>query len=143
MDWDKPLGDVAIKPIPPQDIDKNIREYTDVNGSWAWSKINEYLPSSFLLLLASCLPPIHTQEEDKPFWQGSSLGLFSISSAYELITSRSWNVKEDKWKVIWSLPVPQRVRTFQWLTLKNALLTNHKECYGILYIPRIVTFVEE
>lgn len=124
---DKPLIDVAIKPIPQHLLDQPIREYTTTTiGVWNWNKISEYLPSTLLLSLAGSIVPDDAFGDDKPLWKGTNFGDFSVGSAYEILKGTSWNLKDNKWKLGWNLQVPQRVQTFLWLVMKNALLTNEQ-----------------
>ncbi|KAK9027502.1 hypothetical protein V6N11_067335 [Hibiscus sabdariffa] len=53
---------------------------------------------------------------------------FSIRSAYESLASSTWDNKSSCWKWFWSLPVPQRLRLFIWLSYKERLMTNVERC---------------
>ncbi|KAK8478531.1 hypothetical protein V6N12_046303 [Hibiscus sabdariffa] len=53
---------------------------------------------------------------------------FSIRSAYESLASSTWDNKSSYWKWFWSLPVPQRLRLFIWLSYKERLMTNVERC---------------
>ncbi|KAK8483579.1 hypothetical protein V6N11_047206 [Hibiscus sabdariffa] len=49
---------------------------------------------------------------------------FSIKDAYERCVLHTLEPPSTHWKVIWSLPVTQRIRVFLWLSLRQKLLTN-------------------
>ncbi|KAH1082531.1 hypothetical protein J1N35_022292 [Gossypium stocksii] len=41
-----------------------------------------------------------------------------------MLNEDSWDLREDKWKIAWKYPRPQRVCIFIWTTLKQRLITN-------------------
>lgn len=47
-----------------------------------------------------------------------------MKSAYETHEVGTLSENPDIWKSIWKLQVPQKVRTFVWLIMKQALITN-------------------
>ncbi|KAK9046129.1 hypothetical protein V6N11_052029 [Hibiscus sabdariffa] len=62
---------------------------------------------------------------DKHF--GLALGgkqTFSTRSAYRVLCPRVLENAHSSWRIIWALQVPQRIRVFMWLVMREALLTN-------------------
>lgn len=57
---------------------------------------------------------------------------FSVKAVYGMLMKNSLNPSEVKWKLSWSLNVPQRVRHFIWLVFKGRLFTNAKRCRRVL-----------
>ncbi|MBA0628908.1 hypothetical protein Godav_023538, partial [Gossypium davidsonii] len=41
-----------------------------------------------------------------------------------MLKEGDWNLKDEKWKSVWKLPGPQRVRFFIWTALQERLLSN-------------------
>ncbi|XP_028786509.1 uncharacterized protein LOC114742412 [Neltuma alba] len=64
-----------------------------------------------------------TQGNIEARWRYDRNGVFSIKSAYSLIT-QDQQVSNPIWSKIWKLQVLQRCKTFMWLSLHNKLLTN-------------------
>lgn len=77
-----------------------------------------------ILLIAGFSPPNPLMGEDAAFWGGEESGLFSIKSAYKSLSSNEWQAQSNCWQKVWKLQVPQRVRTFMWLAMKQVLLKN-------------------
>ncbi|KAG8484316.1 hypothetical protein CXB51_023638 [Gossypium anomalum] len=44
-----------------------------------------------------------------------------------MLKEGDWNLKDDKWKSVWKLLGPQRVRFFIWTTLQRRLLSNMEQ----------------
>lgn len=70
-------------------------------------------------------------EDDFPCWNHTSNGLFSLSSAYQILSED--NEKEFShdvlFKLIWRWRGPQRVRTFLWKLAHGKLLTNEERSH--------------
>ncbi|KAK9985868.1 hypothetical protein SO802_030819 [Lithocarpus litseifolius] len=74
--------------------------------------------------------------EDKQIWALDSKGIFTVKSAYygAIALSRSGSVaslsdisREKRfWKLIWSLPVPHKIRHFTWRACRDILPTKSK-----------------
>lgn len=54
----------------------------------------------------------------------ASNGNFSVKVAYGILIKNTLNTSEVKWKLVWSLIVPQRVRHLILLVFKGRLFTN-------------------
>ncbi|KAK5818634.1 hypothetical protein PVK06_023577 [Gossypium arboreum] len=59
-------------------------------------------------------------------WGATSIGSFSLKSAYGKIRGGALNPKERIWELPWTLKGPQRICFFLWLAFKHRLLTNAK-----------------
>ena len=74
-------------------------------------------------------------EQDFIAWQPEKLGLFSVKSAYRLAltekmrhqdrgaTSARPDGERPSWKLIWSCPVPAKMKMLAWKISRNALAT--------------------
>ncbi|CAN1822388.1 Putative ribonuclease H protein At1g65750 [Linum perenne] len=69
-------------------------------------------------------PPQQNRGDDDWIWGCEKSGIFSIKSAYNLISSMEIGQDSEKWKSIWNWPGPNRIRFFLWLAAKERLLTN-------------------
>lgn len=50
---------------------------------------------------------------------------FSVKSEYRALGQDNWEEAQECWSCIWKLQVPTKIKTFLWLTRKEALLTNN------------------
>ncbi|CAN1851753.1 Putative ribonuclease H protein At1g65750 [Linum perenne] len=69
-------------------------------------------------------PPSPTGGNDELIWGPDPKGLFSIKSAYEILTATDRSIADQRWKSVWNWQGPNRVRFFLWLAVHNRLLTN-------------------
>ena len=63
-------------------------------------------------------------EEDDFGWRPLADGRFNSKSAYDLALGPTSVLLGVIWKQIWTLKVPQRVRTLMWVIQHGRLLTN-------------------
>lgn len=63
-----------------------------------------------------------SQSPDHPCWMGSSCGMFSTASAYDLINKKETDL--EGWGWFWKIKIPAKFKTFLLLILLNKLLTN-------------------
>ena len=91
---------------------------------------NTFLPHEAALIKAI---PLSLEDcEDKLFWSRSSNGVYSVKSGYKLImesemkdnpTTSNFSLTKKVWKGIWSLRIPNRVKTLMWRAGSDALPT--------------------
>ena len=94
----KPLLFHATGLIPPMLLDLTIADCVTREGNLQWDLFNHLLPSQILLHISACKPPCVDDGEDRIFWSYSKSGHFTISSAYNLLTSP--NRTREGWNVI-------------------------------------------
>ncbi|MBA0734684.1 hypothetical protein Gogos_018582, partial [Gossypium gossypioides] len=92
-------------------------------GCWNLDLFRVWLPEDLIGRISSVQTPHPLVGLDKIPWTGTSSGCFSFKSAYHKVKESSWNFVEEAWKLPWKVEVPQRVRVFLWLVLKQKLLT--------------------
>ncbi|KAL1121489.1 hypothetical protein V6Z11_D01G236200 [Gossypium hirsutum] len=90
-----------------------LKEMITEKGCWNLDLFRIWLPEDLIGRISSIQPPHPLVGLDKIAWTGTSSGCFSIKSAYH----------KEAWKLPWKVEVPQRVRFFLWLVLKQRLLT--------------------
>ncbi|KAE8695416.1 hypothetical protein F3Y22_tig00110716pilonHSYRG00249 [Hibiscus syriacus] len=91
------------------------------NGAWNLDLIFTLFPDYVASQIISIRPPI-LEDADCCNWRWHEN--FSIGNAYEVFEQNDWDPHSNHWKLIWHLPVSQRIRLFFWLPLKGKLLTN-------------------
>ncbi|KAK8554229.1 hypothetical protein V6N12_031198 [Hibiscus sabdariffa] len=94
------------------------------SGGWDWPRISPLLPPEVLDQIAAIQPPQGWLDSDTPGWRWTVSRQFTTASAYAFIMDTDLSSIDPIWKKIWYLPIPQRVRTFLWLTLHDQNLTN-------------------
>ncbi|KAL5782362.1 hypothetical protein ACOSP7_007391 [Xanthoceras sorbifolium] len=84
-----------------------------------------YLPND----LVSCICSIHAgyngSGEDKAIWERTKDGNFTVNTAYNAMNGLEKNA-EWKWKGIWKLQIPPKLKMFMWMLLHHKLLTNQQ-----------------
>ncbi|CAL1363580.1 unnamed protein product [Linum trigynum] len=119
-----PLKEVAISPIPEEEMNAMVADYVDEEGTWLTEKFEDFLPESVThKITARAVDPL-TGESDVLFWHPTSDGKFSAKSAYQLTQQPTAGEPNSLWKNIWSLPVPERVRCFLWLVAHEKVSCN-------------------
>ncbi|KAF7826277.1 ribonuclease H [Senna tora] len=98
-----------------------IIDYCDEMGQWNFSKMEEFLGDDDMRWLHSSLPPSNLNGADKICWGAKGKGNFSNKMAYDSIVHRV--VAEDRWKKLWRIRAPKRVKIFVWKAMHNRLMT--------------------
>lgn len=62
--------------------------------------------------------------EEQCYWHANTSGAFIIKSAYERLNVEHWENQDNKWNIAWKFPRLRRIKTFLWLIIHNAILTN-------------------
>jgi hypothetical protein len=93
----------------------------DENGNWNWRILENWLPAEIMYKIATILPPDDSAGDDKQQWQGNSAKAFSITNIYHDICGFNQRDSDDKWKRVWKLNTPERVKTH------DRILTNGRK----------------
>lgn len=110
--------------IQPTEKLMKVHDYW-INGQrWNWEALNDILPDYLKNKLEALMLSEEENTEDIICWGSSTIGKFTIRSAYDIKTSRYDLPKDNVWKCIWKLKVPSRIRTFIWLTCHKKRMTN-------------------
>lgn len=119
----QPLIFFAIVPVPESIINKVAARFADGNGNWQWDGFSHLRPNNILFRIALFQPPMHNKGGDQVYWAKSNKGIFTVKSAYNVI-SNTQNRDEDKsWDIVWLWKGPKSIRTFLWLVMHNRLKT--------------------
>ncbi|KAL4272876.1 hypothetical protein GQ457_13G021790 [Hibiscus cannabinus] len=103
-----------------------VKDMTTVSGNWDWSRLSPVLPQHILEQIAVVPPPQSCYGSDTVGWRWCDNRCFSSRSAYAYLTDSDAPPTDTIWIYIWSLKVPQCVRTFLWVTIHQRHLTNAK-----------------
>jgi hypothetical protein len=106
-----------IVEIPQHLQGQKLLDLVDVEGRWNWSLFQSWFPAEILKKIAAVIPPSADQGDDARIMLGSSSNSFSVSSLYMNLSGYHGDMENTTWKRIWKLHVPERVKTFTWMTL--------------------------
>jgi hypothetical protein len=97
---------------------QKLLDLVDVEGRWNWSLFQSWFPAEILKKIAAIIPPSTDQDDDARIMPGSSSSnSISVSSLYMNLSGYHGDMENTTWKRIWKLHVPERVKTFTWMTL--------------------------
>ncbi|CAL1408401.1 unnamed protein product [Linum trigynum] len=115
--------EVALGHIPESDVAEPIENFVEEDGTWRTELFEDLIPGDVFQKILSIGVDKMAAEDDTIFWSASSDGRFSAKSAYSLQNQRPPDPDEDVWKTIWSLPIPERIRSFMWMAFLGRLAT--------------------
>ncbi|CAN1836022.1 Putative ribonuclease H protein At1g65750 [Linum perenne] len=96
---------------------------------WAKVLVSKYLKTTdhgFTLARKSMSPPKDRLGKDALVWGLEPNGLFSVRSAYLMITDNAEAPSDSMWRYIWDWKGPNRIKHFLWLASHRKLLTNEE-----------------
>ena len=113
-----PLAQQATGPLP----NLCVKDFF-VENKWDVDSLNAVLPHN----LVQDVLTLHFDNSipDKPLWQPSGNGLFSVSSAFNLIRRRS--TPQTIYRLFWHTQIPLKISYFFWRVLKSFLHTEDKQ----------------
>ncbi|KAL4354245.1 hypothetical protein GQ457_06G016820 [Hibiscus cannabinus] len=114
---------IAPAPSIPIVAECNVAALATPDG-WNWPSLQSLLLPQALSHISGIVPPSPSLGRDVCYWKSTPTRIFSIKSAYMQLAQPHWNAPDSRWKFIWSLPIPERLRGFLWLALHNKLLSN-------------------
>ncbi|GMI94853.1 hypothetical protein HRI_003154600 [Hibiscus trionum] len=94
------------------------------DGYWDVQRLDEVLPEVCIQQIIAVYPPSPLLGHDRLGWRNDKRSIFTVKSAYNSLVSNQPMEGANVWKMIWRLPVPQRIRAFIWLAFRGSLLTN-------------------
>ncbi|KAE8678663.1 hypothetical protein F3Y22_tig00111402pilonHSYRG00056 [Hibiscus syriacus] len=96
------------------------------SGSWDTSSLYSLLVPKAIPHVLGIFPPGTSPEDDVIVWRPSPTGRFSVASAYESLVSSAWEDCNPIWHLLYKLPIPERIRIFLWLVIKQRIMTNEE-----------------
>ncbi|WCJ31853.1 Polynucleotidyl transferase ribonuclease H-like superfamily protein [Euphorbia peplus] len=121
-----PLILLSTGPISEGTLHLSVADMVDDIGRWRWHLFHHLLPDMCNLSIVAYLVCHTSGDSDQCFWMGTSSGIFSVKSAYELIADEVNSTTHRIWDFIWKWPGPNRIRCFLWLIAKGRILTNQE-----------------
>ena len=120
------IEDLGI--VVPDDM-KNmmVKDLVDVYGCLNIGVLNSWLPTNIISKLHAVNPPSSGIEMDRRTWCGFADGRFAISSAYTMLCKFNDDSSDPTWLRIWSLKIPERIRSFIWLVRHDRLITSSRK----------------
>ncbi|KAH9661420.1 putative ribonuclease H protein [Citrus sinensis] len=64
-----------------------VADCVDQNGNWLWNKFSFCLNNHVVLRIASMAPPSAIRGDDRVYWGASNTGIFTVHSAYRVLTN--------------------------------------------------------
>ncbi|KAM0876387.1 hypothetical protein ACQ4PT_036201 [Festuca glaucescens] len=114
---------------------KSVSDFLVENSAWNHARLMEFfLPVDVEAILKIRASP--TGQQDFLAWQPEKSGIFTVRSAYHLAVSghveavagRAASSRPDGqrpvWRLIWKLPLPEKMKIFAWKIIAGALATN-------------------
>ncbi|KAL4378618.1 hypothetical protein GQ457_02G035470 [Hibiscus cannabinus] len=114
-----------------------VSDMVSASGDWNWSRICTLLPQEVLDQIAAIQPPQGWLDSDTPGWCWKVSQQFTTASAYDFSMDIDLSSLYPIWNKVWSLSIPQRVKTFLWLTIHNRNLTNAKRFWRHLTVSAL------
>ncbi|KAK8704808.1 hypothetical protein V6N13_048420 [Hibiscus sabdariffa] len=96
------------------------------NGNWLWSAFAHLLSLHVQLRLIAIKCPIPTFPSDSITWVDTTMGVFTVKSAYVIRRGLCHGPVEDIWKIRQHFRGTQRMRIFLWLVCQGRIMTNQE-----------------
>ncbi|KAJ8442380.1 hypothetical protein Cgig2_018636 [Carnegiea gigantea] len=103
---------------------KEIYEYWQPRSGCQWEDFEAVLPWDILDRIRAIQVYPDAGIQDELFWGKTSSGLLSMQSAKNVLRGESPSIDHGRRKDIWNLKAPQKTKTFPWIVLHPAVLTN-------------------
>ncbi|KAK8534756.1 hypothetical protein V6N12_057400 [Hibiscus sabdariffa] len=114
----------------------------DEKGEWDWSRLQGLLPVNVLERLAACPTPKAHYGADVLGWRWDDNRRFTVNSTYVYLVGGGAHHCHHKWRLIWSLKVPQRIHVLCGLRCIRSTYLTRSAFVGILRHLRNAQFVE-
>ncbi|XP_049348974.1 uncharacterized protein LOC125813528 [Solanum verrucosum] len=114
---------------------ETIADFT-TNGQWNVDKLNQFAPQNHLHKILSTTLQLQHTSSDQAVWNLNANGLFTISSAWDIIREKRTKTKFNSYT--WNRNIPFKCSFLLWRTIRGKIPTNEKlvsfgiepsECY--------------
>ena len=119
------LGDLARTDLDELPLDQNVAYFATKSGELDWNKIGQFLPSDCFDLIMPIKAPTSSAGLERVAWFPTILGVFTQKSTYNSLVERYVSSQARIYKEIWRIKAFQWLKTFLWVAVNDALLTNH------------------
>lgn len=104
---------VVVQPIPANLGDYVVADFVRSDGSWDINGFIYYIPNVVLQEVVASLPQTLTAHPDVPIWGYTSSGVYTASSAYDMLTENlRYEPLDPTWRLLWCWKGAPRVRLF-------------------------------
>ncbi|WMV31014.1 hypothetical protein MTR67_024399 [Solanum verrucosum] len=98
-----------------------VKEFIE-NGSWKIEKLQEHISEEMISHIVKNIQPHTYALNDKLWWMGNSIGVFSAKSAYHLLRNKRDTI--DWMSCIWIKGLPFKFSFFLWRVWKKRIATD-------------------
>lgn len=120
----EPLSQHALLNITDEMSKARVADYWKANQGWDWSKIRDAIPEDILNKMEIYMLIEDNESEDDFCWREEGSGMFSVSSAYNLIHDNAGAEDDRTWERIWRLKVAAKMKMFLWLAYHQRVMSN-------------------
>jgi len=113
--------------IPSELIGCKVADLVDANGMWKWNLFHNWLPTDVQRRIEAIMPPKGNICDEVCFNATGSYNGFCVAAMYAFLSNAPQENVASKWRQVWRLKVPERVRYFIWLLNHDRLLTNYNK----------------
>ncbi|KAJ1415138.1 Ribonuclease H domain [Sesbania bispinosa] len=124
--WCHIQQDVCVVPFQEVWNVSLVCEFSEPNMGWNIQLLQFVLPEEVVMEIIGYPHPHDSFGADSVAWSGTSNGVFSTRSAYELVSCKADSTPDPIWKAVWRWRGPERARCFMWLVLNKGPKTKHK-----------------
>ncbi|XP_061365687.1 uncharacterized protein LOC133308973 [Gastrolobium bilobum] len=105
---------------------QSVSHFVARDGTWDWDCIQHLIPVQVLSCIANMISPMPLDNHDRVIWSESPDGIFSVKSAYRIVSSDANAQGDTSWIHVWRWEGPERVHYFLWILLGDKLMTNFR-----------------
>lgn len=122
----QPLAEKAIIALPENHNMLLVSDLWSHEQGWCLEHMSPYVSESTILELRYVVLDCVTGARDRISWSMSAGGVFSVKSAYSMLTFNGLPQPdmESFFRQVWSVKAPERVRVFLWLVSNQVIMTN-------------------
>ncbi|KAJ8432816.1 hypothetical protein Cgig2_026146 [Carnegiea gigantea] len=111
-----PLLEFSTGPVPSLEQHKTVANYWQSGKGWKWEELIDLLPTNILHRIAAF----------QVYLDMKGFGHFLIQSAIAIMRGGGVSPNKEKWRRIWRVKAPQKMKMLIWLILHKALMTNER-----------------
>jgi len=120
----QPLVEVANQPVPEAELNRKVADYWQPGLCWRWKDFERLFPMNILNHIQAVQAYPGTGIHDDLYRGKINTGAFSLSLALEILKDERSTTNTVKWKKVWRLEAPQKMKVFIWLVLHQVVLAN-------------------
>ncbi|KAF7823588.1 ribonuclease H [Senna tora] len=118
---DMPLIHHATSDVEPCMLERSVSSYVSESGDWKIEELSDWLDTDCINRILNEMPPDPWRRDDAFYWGVGGDSKFTVKKAYFCLNH--FGPSDAKWKWIWKLNVPERIRVFMWQTIHLKLPT--------------------